>query len=162
MSSALLFVYHAVMVAASESKSMFTYQDRVRSYRGVSREDGDLILSELGALFGRLERRLFAEQCAGRSLPMLKRSWISEHRIPARLFNSLRVSVEGKGESRPGVDAAGARANRACHRPGLNGCSKLESQDDSRFKVHQKRRRLFSCGPGLPPWYPLCQQAGPG
>ena len=64
MSSALLFVYHALVVAASESKSMFTYQDRVRSYRGVSREDGDLILSELAALSGRLERRLFAEQCA--------------------------------------------------------------------------------------------------
>ena len=73
MASALLFVYRAVMVTASESKPLFTYQDRAHSYRGVSREDGDLILSELGALFGRLERRLSAEQCAGRSLPMLKR-----------------------------------------------------------------------------------------
>ena len=118
MSSALLFVYHAVMVAASESKSMFTYQDRVRSYRGVSREDGDLILSELGALFGRLERRLFAEQCAGRSLPMLKRSWISEHRIPARLFNSLRVSVEGKVRAVRTSMQRGAGSTRACHRPG--------------------------------------------
>ena len=110
----------------------------------MSREDGDLILSELGALFGRLERRLFAEQCAGRSLPMLKRSWIAEHRIPARLFNSLRVSVEGKVRAvRASMQRERDRLERAigrAERVVLN----LESQDDSRFRVHHKRRRLFS------------------
>ena len=132
------------MIAASESKSMFTYQDRVRSYRGVSREDGDVILSELGALFGRLERRLFAEQCAGRSLPMLKRSWTAEHRIPARLFNSLRVSVEGKVKAvRASMQREQERLERAIGRA-ERVIRKLESQDDSRFRVHHKRRRLFS------------------
>ena len=144
MASALLFVYHAIMATASENKGMFTYQDRVRSYRDVSREDGDLILSELAALFGRLERRLFAEQCAGRSLPMLKRPWIAEHRIPARLFNSLRVSVEGKVKAvRASMQRERERLERAIGRA-ERVIRKLESQNDSRFRVHQKRRRLFS------------------
>ena len=77
MSSALLFVYHAVMVAASESKSMFTYQDRVRSYRGVSREDGDLILSELAALFGRAGAAAVRGAVCWPESPMLKWSWIA-------------------------------------------------------------------------------------
>ena len=132
------------MVAASESKGMFTYQDRVRSYRGVSREDGDVILSELGALFGRLERRLFAEQCADRSLPMLKRSWIAEHRIPALLFNSLRVSVEGKVKAvRASMQRVQGRLERAIGQA-ERVLRDFESRDDSRFRVHHKRRRLFS------------------
>ena len=132
------------MATASENKGMFTYQDRVRSYRDVSREDGDLILSELAALFGRLERRLFAEQCAGRSLPMLKRPWTAEHRIPARLFNSLRVSVEGKVKAvRASMQRERERLERAIGRA-ERVIRKLESQNDSRFRVHQKRRRLFS------------------
>ena len=75
---------------------------------------------------------------------MLKRSWIAEHRIPAHLFHSLRVSVEGKVRAvrasmqreRERIERAIGRAERFIRR--------LESQDDSRFRVHHKRRRLFS------------------
>ena len=149
------------MIAASESKTLFTHQDRARSYRGVSREDGDLILSELGALFGRLERRLSAEQCAGRSLPMLKRSWMAEHRISDRLFNSLQVSVEGKVRAvQASMQWEQGRLERAIGRA-ERVLRDLESRDDSRFRVHQKRRRFYPFGRGLPSWCPKPLQAGP-
>ena len=74
---------------------------------------------------------------------MLKRSWIAEHRIPAHLFNSLRVSVEGKVRAvrasmqreRERIERAIGRAERFIRR--------LESQDDSRFRVQSQAPAAF-------------------
>ena len=84
------------MAKRSRKLPVHTYEDRVRSYRGFSRAEGDQVLSEFASLYGPLERRLFADLSAGRSIDDLKRSCLSEERVPGRLFNSLRSSVEGK------------------------------------------------------------------
>ena len=68
-----------------------TFQTRVASYAGASRGDGDRLLPAVAGLFVRLERGLFADFAAGQSLPSIKSSYISSHRIPGRFFNSLRV-----------------------------------------------------------------------
>ena len=47
-------------------------------------------------LYGRVERKLFAEVAAGRSATALKSMYLQRHGIPARLFNGVRVSLEGK------------------------------------------------------------------
>ena len=44
----------------------------------------------------RIERKLFAQISAGRSAPSLKGEYLRRYRIPARMFNSVRVSLEGK------------------------------------------------------------------
>ena len=74
----------------------FTYQDRIRSFPDDDPVKGDAALSAYAVLFGRIERSLFARFCAGVSLPSLKNSCLIRYRIPARMFNSLRVSLEGK------------------------------------------------------------------
>ena len=81
-------------VQAGEWK--FTYQDRIRSFRDVGSGKGDAALSAYAELFVRVERSLFARFCAGASLPSLKNSYLIKCRIPARMFNALRVSLEGK------------------------------------------------------------------
>ena len=74
----------------------FTYQDRIRSFQNVGLAEGDAALSDYAKLFGRVERILFARFSAGVSLASLKNSFLIKYRIPARMFNSLRVSLEGK------------------------------------------------------------------
>ena len=119
-----------------------TYQDRVSSYAGVSREEGDRALSMFGELYGRLQRNLFADLSKGRNLPALKSEYFTRERIPARLFNSLRTSVEGKVS---GVRAAMAlrrgRPESAVSRAERVVCE-LESAAASPFVLHHKRRRM--------------------
>ena len=74
----------------------FTYQDRIRSFQNVGLGEGDAALSDYAELFGRVERILFARFSAGVSLASLKNEYLIRYRIPARMFNSLKVSLEGK------------------------------------------------------------------
>ena len=53
-------------------------------------------LSAYAELYGQVQRRLFADVAAGRSAVLLKRGYIKEHGIPARMFNAVQVSLEGK------------------------------------------------------------------
>ena len=86
-----------------------TYQTRIYDYAGVDRAAGDAALSAYASLYGRVQRKLFADVAAGRSAASLKSDYIKKHGIPARLFNAVRVSLEGKVAS---VRAAQRSAQR--------------------------------------------------
>ena len=58
-------------------------------------------------LYCKIERKLFAEVSAGRSALSLKQEYLRRYRIPARMFNAIRVSLEGKVAS---VQGAAARS----------------------------------------------------
>ena len=73
-----------------------TYQTRVSEYAGTDRAAGDGGLSAYAELYGRVQRKLFAEVAAGRSATALKSPYLKRYRIPARMFNGVRVSLEGK------------------------------------------------------------------
>ena len=73
-----------------------TYQTRISDYAGVDRAAGDAVLAAYAELYGLVERKLFADVAAGRSAASLKSDYIREHGIPARMFNGVRVSLEGK------------------------------------------------------------------
>ena len=110
-----------------------TYQTRVGGNDGA--------LTAYAELYGRLERRLFAQVCAGRPSAALKREYLRKYGIPARLFNAVRVSLEGR--------LAAARAAQGLHLETLQG---LIDQAEQRlkelvrqgrdFEIHQKKRRL--------------------
>ena len=74
----------------------FTYQDRISEFRGVALDAGNTALSAYAELHGRIERTLFAQFCAGVPLVSLKSSYLIKYKISARMFNSLRVALEGK------------------------------------------------------------------
>ena len=76
-----------------------TYQTRIAVYEGRDRADGDAGLSSYAELYGKVQRKLFADVAAGRSAVLLKREYIKEHGIPARMFNAVRVSLDGKVSS---------------------------------------------------------------
>ena len=63
---------------------------------GLDREAGDAALAAYAELYGQVERKLFAEVAAGRSAAPLKSDYIREHGIPARLFNAVRITLDGK------------------------------------------------------------------
>ena len=73
-----------------------TYQTRASEYAGTDREAGNAALSAYGELYGRVERRLFAEVASGRSAVSLKGEYLKRYQMPARMFNGVRVSLEGK------------------------------------------------------------------
>ena len=110
-----------------------TYQTRI--------EGNDEALSAYAALYGRVQRRLFAEVSSGRSAASMKRDCIREYDIPARMFNAVRVSLEGK--------VSGARESQLLHVETLKGLVRRAGRElanagkkgDSR-RVHQKMRRL--------------------
>ena len=72
-----------------------TWQTRICGFEGLERRKGDALLSAYADLYGRIQRRLLAQVAAGRSAPSLKQEYLQRYRIPARMFNALRVSLEG-------------------------------------------------------------------
>ena len=118
-----------------------TYQTRITGFRGKDRPDGDAALSAYGELYGRVQRKLFAEVMAGRPAASLKNPYLREYGIPARMFNAVRVSLEGK--------VASVREAQKLHLDTLQRrIARAERQisdavEQSRWQqVHQKRRRL--------------------
>ena len=118
-----------------------TYQTRVSDHGGVDRAVGDAALDAYADLYGRVERKLFAEVAAGRSATSLKSVYLQRHGIPARMFNAVRVSLEGKLASvreqqklrRDNLQRRIARAERQVSDVAERG--RLD-------QVHQKKRRL--------------------
>ena len=113
-----------------------TYQTRISSYFGRDRHDGDTALSAYADRFGLIERKLFAAAMSGRSAAGQKNGYVSGYGIPARMFNAVRVSLEGKVSSvreqmqlrRDGLARRVARAERVL--------------DGRKFEAHHKKRRL--------------------
>ena len=118
-----------------------TYQTRVREYSGVDREAGNAALSACGELYGLVQRKLFAEVAAGRSASSLKSEYLQRYGIPARMFNGVRVSLEGKVASvreqqKLQLDSLGRRLARAERQI-------ADAAERGRLEqVHQKTRRL--------------------
>ena len=118
-----------------------TYHTRIRDYVGMGRSEGDSALSAYAALFGRVERKLFASVAAGKAASSLKSGYLKRYRIPARMFNGVRVSLGGKiaavkEQQKLRVDNLGRQIARAERRiAGAAGHGRWQ-------QVHEKRRRL--------------------
>ncbi len=124
-----------------EKSVVATYQTRVRRYAAMERVDGDAALDAYGELYGRVERSLFADVAAGRSATSLKSAYLKKHGIPARMFNGMRVSLEGKVASvkeqqKLRLDSLGRQIARAERQ--IAGAAERGRWG----QVHQKRRRL--------------------
>ena len=118
-----------------------TYQTRIRDYSGIERAVGDAALSAYAGLYGRVQRKLFAQMAAGWPAASLKNEYLGRFGIPARMFNGVRVSLEGKVSSvkeqqKPRLDSLGRRIARA------EGRIADAAQRGRRDQVHQKKRRL--------------------
>ena len=70
-----------------------TYQTRIATYAGVDRAGGDAALAAYAELYGRVERRLFADIAAGGSAVELKAVYLKRYGIPARMYNGVRLSL---------------------------------------------------------------------
>ncbi len=118
-----------------------TYQTRVSEYAGTDREAGDGALSAYAELYGRVQRKLFAEVAAGRSATALKSPYLKRYGILARTFNGVRMSLEGKvvsvkEQQKLRLDSLGWRIARA------EGQIANAAERGRWDQVHQKRRRL--------------------
>ena len=107
----------------------------------MERGDGDAGLSAYAELYGQVQRKLFAEVAAGRLATSLKNEYLRRHGIPARMFNGVRVSLEGKVASvkeqqKLRLDSLGRQIARAERQ--IDGAVGRGRWD----QVHQKRRRL--------------------
>ena len=118
-----------------------TYQTRIAGYGDIDRSDGDAALSEYAALYGKVQRELFAAVAAGRSAVSKKSSYIEEHGIPARMFNAVRITLDGKVSAVRAaqllqLDSLRRRVSRAEKQV-------LEAEQGCQWRqVHAKRRRL--------------------
>ena len=131
---------------SDESKSVTrpkvgTYQTRISDYADMDRLEGDAALAAYAELYGLVERKLFAEVAAGRSPGSLKSVYLQRYGIPARMFNGVRVSLEGKVASvresqRQQQDSLQRRIARAERQVS-------DAEEYGRWdQVHQKKRRL--------------------
>ena len=118
-----------------------TYQTRIRDYSGVERAAGDAALSACAELYGGVQRKLFAEVAAGRSAASLKNEYLECYGIPARMFNGVRVSLEGKVASvkeQKKLRSDSLRRRIARAEGQISDAAGLGRRD----QVHQKGRRL--------------------
>ena len=125
----------------SEQAPPATYQTRVRDYGCVERVEGDAALSAYAELYGQVQRKLFAEVAAGKTTASLKSEYLKRYGIPARMFNGVRVSLEGKiasvrEQQKLRLDNLGRRIARAQRQ--IAGAA----EHGRWVQVHQKRRRL--------------------
>ena len=118
-----------------------TYQTRIADYGVVEPTHGEAALAAYAELYGRVQRKLFADFSAGELPASLKRVYLQRYGIPARMFNGLRVSLEGKVSS--------VRETMVLRRDGLERrIARAEREVDKAVKggwwaqVHHKRRRL--------------------
>ena len=126
---------------SSPSSPVATYQSRICHYGSMERIDGDGALSAYAELYGRVERKLFAEVAAGKSAASLKSGYLKRFGIPARMFNGVRVSLEGKVASvkeqqKLRVDSLSRRIARTETQVGV---AERRGRGD---QAHQKRRLL--------------------
>ena len=126
---------------AAQGPLVATYQTRISDYGDMVRAGGDAALSAYAELYGRVQRKLFAAVAADRSAASLKSDYIREHGIPARMFNAVRVSLEGKVSSvreqqKLRVDGLQRRIAQAERQV-------AKDEEQGRWhQVHEKRRRL--------------------
>ena len=118
-----------------------TFQSRISEYLEVELGVGNAALAAYAELYGRVERRLFADVAAGSSAGSLKSAYLRRYGIPARMFNGVRVSLEGKiasvrEQQKLRADGLERRIRRAERQIAL---AVERGQSD---QVHQKRRRL--------------------
>ena len=120
-----------------------SYQTRIAVFRGMDWAEGEAALSAYGELYGRVQRKLFAAVAAGRSAGSLKSAYLGEHEIPARMFNAVRVSLDGK--------VASIRAQQKLRADGLTrriaraeGQIRKAEEHGRRDYVHQKKRRMVN------------------
>ena len=110
---------------AAGKGSLTTCQTRIRDFDDRNRSAGDALLSAYAELYVRVEGSLFAQVATGWSAPSLKRKCLLQYRMPARMFNGVRVSLERKLSSlRPngtpqGGPAAATRAGQGSDRGGV-------------------------------------------
>ena len=118
-----------------------SYQTRIAVYEGIDRAVGDAALSAYAALYGKVQHKLFADVAAGESAVSKKSEYIEKHGIPARMFNAVRITLDGKvsavRESQlVQLDSLRRRVSRAEKQV-------LEAEQGCQWRqVHGKRRRL--------------------
>ena len=126
----------------------FTYQTRLAADPAQS-----AALDAYAALYGTVERTLFARMCAGADRGVLKSSMCAQWGITARQYNAISFGVKGKidaiKERRVGllrelkqrIDAAERVLKELAKHP---PCDTLDRRRTRRFEIHQKKRRLAS------------------
>ena len=120
--------------AQDESPPPGTYHTRVSDDYGVA-------LAAYGELYSRIQRKLFSQVCAGKSAVSLKSAYLKRYGIPARMFNGVRASLDGKVSSiverqKLLVDDLQRRIARAERQIS-------EASEHGRWQqVHHKKRRL--------------------
>ena len=118
-----------------------TYQTRIADYCDMEPTHGEAALAAYAELYGGVQRKLFADFSAGELPASLKKVYLQRYGIPARMFNGVRVSLEGKVSSvretmvlrRDGLQRRIARAEREVEKAVKGDCW---------AQVHHKRRRL--------------------
>ena len=125
----------------AERPRVATYQTRISDYAGVDRAAGDAALSAYAGLYGQVQRKLFADVAAGSSATLLKGEYLQRYGIPARLFNAVRVSLDGKMSSVR--ETMALRRGRLERRIARAERQVSDAAERGRWdQVHQKRRRL--------------------
>ena len=124
-----------------------SYQTRIAAYEGIDRSVGDAALSAYAALYGKVQHKLFAVVAAGRSAVSKKSEYIDKHGIPARMFNAVRITLDGK--------VSAVRESQLLQLDSLRRRVSREGKQVDKaekecqwWQVHGKRRRLADIAAG--------------
>ena len=118
-----------------------TYQTRIADYGDVEPIEGEAALAAYAELYGGVQRKLFADFSAGEVPASLKKEYLERYGIPARMFNGLRVSLEGKVLAVQ--KTMGLRLDNLQRRIARAELEIAKAVERGRLnQVHQKKRRL--------------------
>lgn len=127
------------------ASSTFTYQTRI-----MTASDSRSLLDQYAALYGKVERTLFAALAAGKSAAALKPGFCKRFDITSRQYNAISMCLKGKiasiQERRKGVIQE-AKIKISEIKKASQKLEKVKPKDESHkkridFSLHQKKRGL--------------------
>jgi hypothetical protein len=142
---------------SNNKKPVFTYQTRVSVTSG---QDG--ALSEYAALFGRVERTLYADIQKGEDPNLLKSSYLVHFDITARQFNAVRIQLQGKMDAARELLPLHIKDLQTKIRKAKKTIAKLAKRIPGSNQLHQKRRRLLVTNFVSNDWKPTAKQTVTG
>ena len=117
-------------------ETLFTYQTRLDLDA-----ESEAILNQFAAIFGKVERSLFAEVSKGFHPNKLKNEFLKKFQITARHFNAVRVQLQGKIESIQQLRKQCITSLQETIQIASKKIGKLTKKKDKPL-LHQKKRRL--------------------
>ena len=132
------------LIDANGGVKTFTYQARIKEADTML----TVFLQDYAALYGLVERRLYADYARGKDISRLKNDYLVKYGLTARQFNALHIELQGKLDSIRALQGDYIQDLKTRIKKVALDIKKLQTRSNLTTKqgnkLHQKKRLLVT------------------